>query len=59
MQQFIGIFFIVAAVYLMTIPFLLNTSGRYTLIFKIVPFAVGLASVFLALHHYGFIIQIG
>lgn len=59
MEMFTGIFFIVAAVYLMTIPFLLNTSGRYTVIFKIMPFAVGLASAFLALNHYGFIIQLG
>lgn len=59
MELFTGIFYIVVAVLYITQVSMLTTNGVYTLIFKILPIAIGLASVFLALNHFGFVIQIG
>ena len=60
MELFTGIFFIVAAIWLFWISMMMKTENTLSFfLFKGIPFALGLCSVFLALHHYGWIIQVG
>lgn len=59
METFIGIFFIAVAVWLLWLSYMMTTKNhRSFILFKFIPFALGLVSVFLALNHYGFVIQL-
>lgn len=59
MEIFIGIFYIVVAAYAMPGAIIVHTSNiRSAILFKVIPFAIGLVSFFLALRHYGFIVQL-
>ncbi len=61
MEMFTGIFFIVVAVWLITVGGFFTTASnlKSAVAFKVVPVAIGFASMFLALNHYGFIVQLG
>ena len=56
MFEYIGIFYIVVAFYMVVIASL-SATGWYVLFFKIVPILIGIVSIIYALQHYGFVIQ--
>lgn len=53
MELFTGIFYIVAAVYFFFAHMPMNTVGWCTWVYKVIPFALGLVSAFLALKSFG------
>ena len=59
MEMFIGVFFIVTASFLISLALMMDTKNMMSfVIFKLIPFFLGISAVFLALNHYGFVIQI-
>lgn len=60
MELFTGLFFCVTAVFLIPLSLMMDTKNFHSyIIFKVIPLALGISAAFLALSHYGFVIQIG
>lgn len=59
METFTGLFFIATAIVLICISWMMDTKNMQSfVVFKLIPFVLGISATFLALNHYGFVIQI-